>query len=126
MTTPDPLAAVTAARLPAAALAALAPVRDRADVRVLPDGAAAWVTWPAGASAVARCLHPVAGVTFYVRRDGHWFRLGSRLPAADGPPPGDGRPLAGMLTPARCDPVPPRLRLASVSARGPFHQFHVR
>jgi hypothetical protein len=107
MTAPDPLAAVTAARLPASTLAALAPVRDRADVRAHPDGDIVWVTWPAGAAAVARCLHPVEGVAFYVLRDGQWFRFGSRLPAADGPPPGDGRPLAGLLTPARFDPVPP-------------------
>lgn len=103
----DPWADVSAARLPAAGLAALAAVRDRPDVRVHPDGEAVWVTWPAGRAEVVRCLMPVYGVTFFARRGGRWHRFGSRLPTAAGPPDGDGRPLAALLVPARFAPTAP-------------------
>ncbi len=108
MTPPaDPWRDVCAARLPAAALAALAAVRDRADLRVRLDGPTAWVRWPAGGVDVVRCLLPVPGVTFYSRRGVEWFPFGRRLPTSDGPPPGDDRPLAAVLVPARFTPVPP-------------------
>jgi hypothetical protein len=97
----------SAARLPAVRLAALAAVRDRADVRVHADGPDAWVRWSPGRLDVVRCLLPVPGVEFFTRRDGLWFRLGCRVPTADAPPDGDGRPLAGVLVPARFEPVPP-------------------
>jgi hypothetical protein len=97
----------SAARLPAVRLAALAAVRDRADVRVHADGPEAWVRWSPGRLDVVRCLLPVPGAEFYTRHDGLWFRLGCRVPTADAPPDGDGLPLAGVLVPARFEPVPP-------------------
>src|SRR5581483_927462 len=86
----DPWKDVSAARLAVAHLAVLAPVRDQPDVRVHTDGESAWVRWPAGKPEVVRCLLPVPGVEFFTRRDGLWFRFGSRLPTAETPPAGDG------------------------------------
>lgn len=97
----------SAARLPAAHLDALAAFRDRTDVRVHADGAAVWVRWPPGRLDVIRSLLPVPGVEFFAHRNGLWFRFGSRVPTADTPPDGDGRPVAGVLSPARFAPVPP-------------------
>jgi hypothetical protein len=107
----DPWNEVSAARLPAAALGALAPVRDRPDVRVRLAGDAAWVDWPAGRADVLVCLRPVVGVEFFLRRGDPWHRFGSRVPSADDPPPGDARPLADVLHPARFTPVPPPTEL---------------
>lgn len=112
-TTADPWREVSAARLPAAHLHALAPVRDRADVRVFPAGESAWVRWPADWLDVVRCLLPVPGVEFLVDRGGKWFRFASRLPVSEVPPMGEGRPVAAVLSPARFEPVPPGTEAAS-------------
>ena len=103
----DPWREVSAARLPAAHLAALAPVRDREGVRVVPAGAFAWACWPAGRADIVRCLLPVPGVEFFTRRVGLWFRFGCLVPTADAPPAGDGQPVAAVLVPARFEPLLP-------------------
>jgi hypothetical protein len=95
----DPWAAVAAARLPAGRLDALAPVRDRGDVVVFPAGDVVWVRWAASHAEVIRCLLPVAGVELFTTRAGEWYRFGRRVPVADRPPDGDGRPLAGVIVP---------------------------
>ncbi len=107
MTAADPWQDVTAASIPLAAAAALGPVRHRAEVRVQPDGDRLWVRWPVGRADVVRCLLPVSGVVFLVPRGGVWFPFGSRVPTADGPPDGDGRPVAAVVAPARFVPVVP-------------------
>jgi hypothetical protein len=123
--TPSDWNQVTAARLPAAHLAALAAVRDRADVRVFPGRKTVWVRWSPGRPEVVRCLLPAPGVEFFRHRDGHWFRFGSRVPTSDAPPDGDGQGLAGVLVPARLEPVPPGprpsapVRLRAVRGGGP-------
>lgn len=103
----DPWGEVSAARVPAAALAALAPLRNREDVRVLPAPGAVWVRWPAGRTEVVHCLLPVAGVEFFVPRNGGWCRFGHRLPTADAPPAGEGRSVATVLGLAPVEPVEP-------------------
>ena len=107
MTAADPLPGVTAARLPAVGVAALAAVRDVLGVRVHQIGDVVWVTWPADRGGVARRLVGVAGAVFFVRRGDAWHRFAARLPTADQPPAGDGLPLAGVLVPARFEPTPP-------------------
>lgn len=109
MTTPapDPWHEVSAARLPATALGALAPVRNREGVRVVPRDGTVWALWPAGRPEVVRCLLPVPGVVFFARRAGNWFRFGSLVPTADGPPDDDGHPVAAVLAPARFEPHAP-------------------
>jgi len=102
---------VTAARIPAQYLAALAPVRSVDGVRVHPAGELAWVCWPAGRADVVKCLLPVPGVVFLSRRRGVWFRFGSRLPCDDVPPEGDGEPVPAVLVPARFQPVAPPITL---------------
>lgn len=122
MTPADPWAAVSAARLPAGAVGALGPVRDRPDVRVHVSGAVAWVRWPAGQPDVVRCLLPVAGVEFFVQRGGAWFPFGRRVPTADRPPDGEGVSVAAAVFPARLHPIPPddeaRRPLALTVVRG--------
>jgi hypothetical protein len=103
---------VSAARLAVAHVAALAPVRNQDDVRVHTDGESAWVRWPAGKPDVVRCLLPVSGVEFFTHRDGHWFRFGSRLPTAESPPSGDGRPVSAVLFPAKFEPALPTVETA--------------
>lgn len=104
---PDPWREVTAARLPAAHLAALAPVRHRDGVRVVLAGEVAWAYWPAGRADVVRCLLPVPGAVFFARRAGLWFRFGSRVPTADAPPDAAGQAVAAVLVPARFEVVAP-------------------
>lgn len=103
----NPLDAVGWARLPTAALAALAEVRCHPDVTVYRDGARAWVRWPAGQDEVLRRVLTVPGVELFEERDGLWFRHGRRLPAPERPPAEDGSPLAAVLFPAPVQPVPP-------------------
>ncbi len=106
-TVADPWAAVAAARLPASRLDALAPVRGRSDVVVLPAGDSAWVQWTTSHADVIRCLLPVPDVELFTTRDGHWFRFGRRVPVADRPPDAEGRPVAGQLVPGPITPTPP-------------------
>jgi MoxR-vWA-beta-propeller ternary system domain bpX2 len=103
----DAWEAVRAARVPAAGLAALAPVRCQAGVTVHRLGEAAWVVWPPEAEEVVRCLRPVRGVEFFAEHGGRWHRFGHRLPCADGPPHGAGEPLDRVLIPAPLTPLPP-------------------
>lgn len=122
----DPWREVSAARLPWAALPALAAVRDRADVRVHRAGDAAWVRWPGGTAEVVRCLLPAEGVEFFVRRGERWFRFGRRTPTSDVPPDGEGRPVSAVLLPARFDVLPPSPLAASrvalrIAHGGPPH-----
>jgi hypothetical protein len=105
--TDDPWKDVTAAKLPAVHLKALAPVRAEAEVRVLPAGDAIWVRWPAKITRVIQCLRPVPGVVFFSFRDGVWFRLCHRLPSAECPPDDTGSKLAAVLVPDRLEPVSP-------------------
>jgi hypothetical protein len=106
MTAPNPWNEVTAARLPADGLALLAPLRNRADIRVHLAEEVAWVTWPAGRPEVSRCLMPARGVEFFALREGAWFRFGSRVPTNDAPPAGGGA-LVSVLVPAAFDVLPP-------------------
>src|SRR5262245_22574275 len=96
----DPWAHVAAACLPAAGLAALAPVRCRPDVAVSDPDGTPWVTFPAGDPGRLRHLRPVTGVTFFARSGGHWFPFGRRLPTVDGPPAG-GESLDRVVVPDR-------------------------
>ncbi len=103
----DPWRDVTAARLPAAHLGALAPVRHRDGVRVQFRDANAWVHWPIGQADVVRCLLAVPGVVFFAQRAGQWVRFGALVPTDDRPPEGAGVPVATALVPARFQPLPP-------------------
>jgi hypothetical protein len=105
--TGEPWKDVTAAKLPACHLAALAPLRAEREVHIHAAGEAVWVRWPAALARVVTCLLPVPGVSFFSTRDGNWFRFGHRLPASESPPNDAGQPLASVLVPARFNAVPP-------------------
>ncbi len=101
----------TEARLPLAALAALAPLRDRPDVRVRVAGDFAWASWGASGPAVVRALLGADGVTLYRTVNGVRTPVARRLPATDAPPPGAGESLAAAL-------VPEPLRLLPTASGG--------
>ncbi|HEY1375595.1 MAG TPA: hypothetical protein VGF55_02315, partial [Gemmataceae bacterium] len=127
----DPWADVAAARVPAAGLAALAPVRCRPGVAVHALGELAWVVFPAGDADVLRELRPVAGAEFFAYRGGAWFRLNGRLPTTDRPPVEGGVPLDRAVVPAPVTPVPPDtpgppVRLTVVRGGGPRPATAVR
>lgn len=111
----DPWNDVTAARIPAASLGALARLRAVEGVRVSPIEDVAWVTWPARSPAVVAHLRPIAGAEFFVRRDGAWFRFGTTVPTSAGPPTEPGRPLDAVLVPARVEPSLPTVRIAATT-----------
>lgn len=98
---------VTAARLPAAALPALAPVRTRPGVTVAFADWSAWAFFAPGDEAVLRCLRPVSDVAFFSPRGNHWHAFGRRLPSGERPPTEDARPLDRVLFPEPLAPVPP-------------------
>src|SRR5438128_1633197 len=91
---------VAAARLPAASLPALAPVRNRHGVAIAVVGTDAWAFFPAGDEAVLRCLRPAAGVEFFEQHGGRWHAFGRRLPSGVRPPAADAVPLDRVLFPA--------------------------
>jgi hypothetical protein len=111
----DPWKEVSAARLTLAHahLAALAPVRDRGEVRVTLVGDFVWVRWPPGQADVVRCLLPVPGVEFFTHRDGLWFGFGSRLPSDVTAPSDGGRPVSAVLFPAKFEPTLPAVESGS-------------
>jgi hypothetical protein len=49
---------------------------------------------------------PIRGAELYAERHGHWFRLGSRLPAPGWPAHLKARPLHDVLMPAPVEPEP--------------------
>jgi len=99
MTPKHPLAACRAARLPAAGLALLAPLRAAGGVQVV-VGETAWVTWDTDRPDVLAAVVAVPGAELFEPRDGRWFRPGSPLPAFDVPPPGEAAPLDRAVVPA--------------------------
>ncbi len=93
------LAATSKASLPISGLAALAAWRSREGVKVQLVGDRVWVCWPTGDEVIPNALLPVAGVEFYRREAGHWYRSGSRLPSFDLPKEEPSVPLYQVLTP---------------------------
>jgi MoxR-vWA-beta-propeller ternary system domain bpX2 len=106
MKKPHPLDASRAALVPATVLEALAPLRARGGVRVLP-GDPAWVTWDSDRPDVIAALVAVPGAELFEPRDGHWFRPGAYLPAFELPPPGEAVPIDRVVLPAAVMPTEP-------------------
>jgi MoxR-vWA-beta-propeller ternary system domain bpX2 len=100
------LTACRAARVPAAGLDALGPLRARGGVGVVP-GDPAWVTWENDRPDLVVALLAVPGAELFEPRDGRWFRPGSPLPAFDVPPAGEPVPLERLLHPAPFAPTEP-------------------
>jgi hypothetical protein len=98
----------SAASLPASGLAALAGLRGRFGLSVAAEGGLAWLHWPEGDDQVVARVRPLPGAVLYVRRDGHWYRPGDRLPSFGLPVDGAGRvPLVRALVPEPVVPEPP-------------------
>lgn len=96
---------VTCARVPWESLTALAELRCHSDIEVIPDGAHAWLQWPAEDTDVLKHVLPLPGVELFVRRE-NWYRLGQRLPCP-GPPAVAGRRLDQILIPAPIQGIAP-------------------
>jgi hypothetical protein len=95
---------VSCARLPAASLAGLAPLRVHAGIRVRLFGDHAWLWWRAGDEFVLQHVMALHGVQLFARRDGRWYRPEQHLPAFEVPKDEDTRPLLHVLTPAPLRP----------------------
>jgi hypothetical protein len=95
----NPWQEVSAARIPAVHLEALAPLRDRVDIRVHLQNETAWVCWSGDRGDLVRYLLPVPGVEFFTIRSGVCFRFKHLLPAVEKPPVDDGLPLSTVLLP---------------------------
>jgi MoxR-vWA-beta-propeller ternary system domain bpX2 len=106
MNVPHPLIACRAARLPAAGLEALAPLRAHGGVRVV-AGDPAWLTWDNERSDVLAAVLAVPGCELFEPRDGRWFRPGDQLPVFELPPRGDPVPLDRSVVPAPFIPIEP-------------------
>jgi hypothetical protein len=97
------------ARLPASALAELAPLRATPGLRALVRGDALWLSWPAGEAELARLILALDGAELYLQREGRWHRPGSALPSFAVPEDDEARPLSSLLTPAATEPVLPEV-----------------
>ncbi|MBA4187710.1 MAG: hypothetical protein C0467_06785 [Planctomycetaceae bacterium] len=107
MSKPDRWREVTAARIPAEHLTALATVRNLDGLRVHLVESTAWVRWSVHGAEIVNCLLPIPGVALFVRRQGEMFEYGRRLPSSEVPPIGDGLPVSAVLVPARFEITPP-------------------
>lgn len=92
--------AATEARIPAADLVCLTPLRTRPDIRVRVAEGVAWLSWTTSRDDAIRELLPRSTAEFFTTVEGRRFRLGSRLPTGDAPPDGEARPLATVLLPS--------------------------
>jgi hypothetical protein len=106
-----------AALLPAAGLAALAPLRCRPGLTVR-TGESAWVEWKPGDGECVRHLLPVPGCRFYARHQGAWAPVGSSLPDFNVPPDGTSRAADQVIWPERANPAPPPERVAAAVQLG--------
>ncbi len=101
---PTPLDDVCAASFPPGALAHLAALRARPDVRIASQGEQTWAFWPAGEADVARCVLALGGARLFVRREGLWHAFGQHLPTFDVPDLEKTMPLANVLFPSPLSP----------------------
>src|SRR4051812_13216367 len=101
-----PLDDVCCAFLPAAGLAALAPVRIRPGVRLEQEADRVWVFWDAPDEEVLQCVLAVQGVELFAQREGSWYRPGAHLPSFHLPLAEEAIPLRNVLTPAPVVPTP--------------------
>ena len=101
-----PLDNVCCARLPLAALPALAGLRCWPALSVRIEGDWAWLRWPAGDEGVLRRVLPLEGAALYETRDGLWYQPGHHLPAFD-VPHDEGQPLGSVLFPEPVEAEPP-------------------
>lgn len=119
------LGRATRARIPAAALGALAGLRARPGVRVavegdaLAPGASVLVEWERGDRLALERILPIEGAALFREEAGAWFRVGSRIPVSPAPDLADPVSLARVLAPRPVVPEPPgppaaRARLALV------------
>jgi hypothetical protein len=95
----NPWREVSAARIPAVHLEALAALRDKRDIYIHHQKEAAWVRWSDDRGDPVRYLLAVPGVEFFTIQSGVWYRFNSLLPAAETPPVDGGLPLATVLLP---------------------------
>jgi hypothetical protein len=81
-------------------MAALAAFRRDPEVRVVADGAYAWVVWGETGAGVRERVLALPGSNVYERREGQWFERGRRLPSFGLPVDrADGLPLASAVIP---------------------------
>lgn len=99
-----PLGRCRAARFPASALSALAPLRAKGGARVIANEMA-WVEWEGERADIVGVLMVVSGVEFFEQRDGKWFIIGSHLPTFDVPVRGAEMPLDRAVIPAAFVPI---------------------
>jgi hypothetical protein len=90
---------IACARIPLESLSRLAGLRCHPGIRVALHGQHAWLCWPAGDELVVTDLIAIAGVRFFIDREGTWYAHGSRLPAYDLPPMEPSLPLDQVLLP---------------------------
>lgn len=101
------LASASCARLPAALLPRLGPLRARGDVGIILRDAFVWAFWPAGVEEVAALVLALPGATLFVLREGRLYPANSALPMFDAPKVEDAQPLPMFLSPASIQPVQP-------------------
>jgi hypothetical protein len=123
------------ASIPVQHVPILVELRGRGEIRLLIDGAVAWISWKPGSEFIeemlVRRILPLDGAALYTEREGHWYRLGEHLPSFD-VPRGDGSdwpPLERVIFPEPVRavrsreslqaPVPVRLVRDTVSAPRP-------
>jgi hypothetical protein len=114
-----PLATVCCARLPVAALPALAALRTHQEVRLCQTPEWLWLFWPAGEVAVALVVAGIPQAMLLCQRGEQYYALGQHLPTFEVPDVGQAVSLSRCLFPklqVASDPEPPgwtpvRLRL---------------
>jgi hypothetical protein len=126
---------VRRASIPVQHVPILAELRGRGEIRLLIDGAVAWISWEPGSelmeTLLVRRILPLDGAALYIERDGLWYRLGEHLPTFD-VPRGDGsewpllervifpEPVRAVLSRESLQaPIPIRLVRDAVSAPRP-------
>jgi hypothetical protein len=102
----NPLADITCASFHAAYLPMLGGLRTRSGLRGWPEGTRIWLRWDFGDEDLIQRLLPIPGVELFRHHQGHWYRLGHQVPDFNVPPETRSLPLAQLLTPAPCQPMP--------------------
>lgn len=77
---PGVLHNATLARVPAADLSRLGPLRGAPGLAVRLEGDSAWVRWQSADATIVGALLPAPGAAFFERRDGDWLPCGKRIP----------------------------------------------
>jgi hypothetical protein len=91
---------VERAAIPTAAMARLAPLRDRSGLEIALSGKHLWLRWHESDDSISQAVFAIPGARLFTSKDGQWHEPDRSLPTFDMPESLSFRPIAAVIAPA--------------------------